>query len=80
MINSDPLFFLHHGQLDRLWFKWQHEDPDNRMYEVGGPSTLDPDSPKVNLDFVLNMLSLLGPNITVSEMMDTELEPNCYKY
>ena len=33
---GDPLFFLHHTWLDRLWAKWQEEDPETRHAEIGG--------------------------------------------
>ncbi|KAK4161064.1 hypothetical protein QBC43DRAFT_380935 [Cladorrhinum sp. PSN259] len=32
---GDPLFFLHHAWLDRMWAKWQDEDPEVRLYEIG---------------------------------------------
>lgn len=32
---SDPLFFLHHTNLDRLWWNWQQVAPDTRTYEIG---------------------------------------------
>ncbi|RKP25947.1 hypothetical protein SYNPS1DRAFT_9306, partial [Syncephalis pseudoplumigaleata] len=28
---SDPLFFLHHGMIDRVWWQWQNARPGNRM-------------------------------------------------
>lgn len=32
---GDPLFFLHHTNLDRLWWDWQQVDPDARTYAIG---------------------------------------------
>lgn len=32
---GDPLFFLHHTNLDRLWWDWQQADPDARTYAIG---------------------------------------------
>lgn len=32
---GDPLFFLHHTNVDRLWWNWQQVDPDNRTYAIG---------------------------------------------
>lgn len=32
---GDPLFFLHHTNLDRLWWDWQRADPDARTYAIG---------------------------------------------
>jgi tyrosinase len=33
----DPLFYLHHANLDRVWWEWQKMKPEKRMKEVGGP-------------------------------------------
>lgn len=33
---NDPLFFLHHANIDRIWAQWQDADPENRMYAYGG--------------------------------------------
>ncbi|KAG5818319.1 hypothetical protein H9Q74_003020 [Fusarium xylarioides] len=35
---GDPLFYIHHGFIDRLWWKWQSENLDGRLYQLGGPS------------------------------------------
>ncbi|KAF9872022.1 hypothetical protein CkaCkLH20_10654 [Colletotrichum karsti] len=31
---NDPIFFLHHAQVDRLWWRWQREDPAARLYHT----------------------------------------------
>lgn len=28
---GDPLFYLHHAQIDRVWWLWQLLDPSTRM-------------------------------------------------
>jgi tyrosinase len=33
---NDPLFFLHHVQVDRLWWLWQQEKPGTRNREYNG--------------------------------------------
>ncbi|ETS80056.1 hypothetical protein PFICI_07585 [Pestalotiopsis fici W106-1] len=35
---GDPLFFLHHTNLDRLWWRWQQDNLPSRLYEMGGRS------------------------------------------
>ena len=47
---GDPMFYIHHGQVDRLWTIWQALDPPNRFGKVFGTSTAynsrsDPISP-----------------------------------
>ncbi|KAL1835928.1 hypothetical protein VTJ49DRAFT_5858 [Mycothermus thermophilus] len=31
---GDPAFYFHHGMLDRVWWIWQMQDPDNRINAV----------------------------------------------
>ena len=31
---GDPLFYFHHTALDRLWWIWQMQDPDARLYKL----------------------------------------------
>ncbi|KAK7688337.1 hypothetical protein QCA50_008709 [Cerrena zonata] len=33
---NDPIFFLHHANLDRIWAAWQSHDPANRLAVGGG--------------------------------------------
>ena len=33
---GDPIFFLHHAWLDRMWAKWTEKDPAARMTQIGG--------------------------------------------
>lgn len=33
---GDPIFYLHHTWLDRMWAKWQAQNPQVRLKEVGG--------------------------------------------
>jgi tyrosinase len=33
---QEPLFFLHHSNLDRLWWLWQEAEPETRTYAIGG--------------------------------------------
>jgi tyrosinase len=36
---GDPLFYLHHAQVDRLWWKWQKLNLKRRLKEIAGPDT-----------------------------------------
>ncbi|KAK0747417.1 hypothetical protein B0T21DRAFT_278271 [Apiosordaria backusii] len=33
---GDPVFYLHHAWLDRLWAQWQDRNPEVRLKEMGG--------------------------------------------
>ena len=39
---SDPLFWLHHAQVDRLWAQWQTANPGKNPSLSGTDATLDP--------------------------------------
>lgn len=35
---NDPVFFLHHGNIDRIWATWQHANPGSGyLPQAGGP-------------------------------------------
>ena len=74
----DPIFFLHHVQLDRLWWTWQQRDPVNRLTEymgVAGDGSFGKALPSDKL-----YLGRLGPVASVSDILSTESSVLCYKY
>ncbi|KAJ3526902.1 hypothetical protein NMY22_g9986 [Coprinellus aureogranulatus] len=75
---ADPLFYMHHGGLDRVWWQWQEINRETHLYDISGPSTKF-GSDNITLDFELDFPAL-GPNITVRDTMDSLLEPNCFTY
>ncbi|KAJ5740495.1 hypothetical protein N7493_000367 [Penicillium malachiteum] len=52
---GDPLFFLHHAWLGRAWWKWQLQDKENRLYQMGGSNR--------ERDWLVSTLGLSQPNI-----------------
>ncbi|ORY12827.1 hypothetical protein BCR34DRAFT_481904 [Clohesyomyces aquaticus] len=38
---GDPVFWFHHGMIDRIWWIWQMQDPENRMNKVPGNPPAD---------------------------------------
>lgn len=36
---GDPIFWLHHTYLDKLWWEWQSKDLENRLTDISGPNT-----------------------------------------
>ncbi|KAI8912405.1 hypothetical protein EDD86DRAFT_110649 [Gorgonomyces haynaldii] len=63
---NDPLFFLHHANVDRIWWQWQSSCPTNRLRYDGGIA-----SPNTRL---------VPWNIPVSQVMETTSGPFCYNY
>ncbi|KAL4886261.1 hypothetical protein BJY04DRAFT_213793 [Aspergillus karnatakaensis] len=80
---NDPLFFLHHTQVDRLWWLWQEEDPEDRYADYAGYKTqLQPGGPtpqQATLDDRMPMWGLAA-DLRVREVMRTETEVLCYRY
>lgn len=74
----DPLFYLHHAGVDRLWETWQRA-AFGRLYAVNGPSTYPAGSAQVHLDFVLEYPGL-APSVKVRDVMDILHRPSCYHY
>lgn len=76
--NPDPVFFLHHTQLDRLWWTWQTRDPEPRMWQYRGRAG-NYSSETASLDDILPMGGL-APDIPVSDIIKTEGDTLCYRY
>ncbi|KAK3396554.1 hypothetical protein B0T20DRAFT_275142 [Sordaria brevicollis] len=81
--NGDPAFYLHHGQVDRVWWIWQHLDPANR-HNVSGTHTflnvIPGPSPEVDLDEEMVVHPNMPP-VVIRDLMNTlGGEPLCYVY
>ncbi|KAF4629654.1 hypothetical protein G7Y89_g8491 [Cudoniella acicularis] len=57
MSPGDPGFYLHHGQIDRLWFIWQGQDLKTRQNVISGTTTMGNNPPSANatLDFKIDV-------------------------
>ncbi|KAJ7845471.1 tyrosinase [Mycena leptocephala] len=76
---SNPLFYLHHAFLDKLWWQWVGMKFSSRLEDMSGRSTVDPPYVNVTLDFELNMM-MLAPTVTIREVMDIRNDLLCYTY
>ncbi|KAF2746070.1 monooxygenase [Sporormia fimetaria CBS 119925] len=77
---GDPIFYLHHANLDHIFWQWQQKDRETRLREVGGPvAPLDYSGQNVTMDFLVN-LGPLGPDTMLEELLDTEGGKLCYTY
>lgn len=75
-MSVDPIFYLHHGQLDRVWWLWQNRDKANRIKDYSGANL---NGGNVSLTDVLPLAGL-DKDVTVAEIMDTEGGELCYRY
>ncbi|KAJ4987077.1 monooxygenase [Stagonosporopsis vannaccii] len=78
---NEPLFFLHHPQIDHLWWTWQQQDPAKRSAEYSGSHL-----PWGGTEFVpasandtLNMLGL-ADDVLVKDVLSTTGPLLCYRY
>lgn len=76
---KDPIFYLHHAQLDHLWWQWQQEDRAKRLTEYEGKHMHNSTANDANLDSLL-LYGKFARDIPVSEVMDTEGGVLCYRY
>lgn len=76
--NRDPVFFLHHGQLDRLWWTWQGMDERKRRRVYSGKTSHN-SSKDASLDDIIPMGGL-APDTTVGNIIDTQSGVLCYRY
>lgn len=78
---ADPIFWLHHANLDRVWWSWQARDLGKRLRDISGPMVLqDWDNAQggnVTLDFPLS-LGYNGWDAKISDVMD--IDDLCYSY
>lgn len=35
---GDPIFYLHHTWLDKVWWDWQSQNLTSRLTDIGGPN------------------------------------------
>jgi len=85
---NDPLFFLHHAGLDRLWAMWQEFDTKKRLFDISspdgptGPPFMPQPSP-LKLDTPIWM-GFAAPDRPLRDVMDTMNRDGkgflCYKY
>ncbi|KAL4732707.1 hypothetical protein ACLX1H_001726 [Fusarium chlamydosporum] len=67
---NEPLFFMHHAQVDQIWWTWQQKNA-SRFSEYDGEASHYPSEEikEVKLDDVLPMFGL-APDIKVKDVMN----------
>ncbi|KAG0146059.1 hypothetical protein CROQUDRAFT_44897 [Cronartium quercuum f. sp. fusiforme G11] len=79
--SGEPLFFLHHSMVDRVWWLWQQLDPAQRTQTIYGTGTMYniPPSPKMTLEDYIDLDVNAGP-IQLKNLMSTIEGPFNYVY
>ncbi|CAG8950727.1 hypothetical protein HYFRA_00002938 [Hymenoscyphus fraxineus] len=77
---NEPIFFLHHVQIDRLWRRWQGKDLAKREFDYTGQMKLFNSTTFITagLDDML-LMGGLAPDLRVRDVMSTNGR-FCYQY
>lgn len=80
---SDPLFFLHHSNLDRVFWSWQSRKLPYRLTDISGPVVFGDYKNQVagntTLAYVLDV-GTVNALTTVGAVMDIQGGTLCYGY
>ncbi|KAJ5585486.1 uncharacterized protein N7459_005286 [Penicillium hispanicum] len=77
---GDPLFFMHHCNLDHIFWQWQKKNLPTRFHQVGGPiKPFDYGGKNVTLGFKVN-IGKLAPNVTLEQLLNPQGGTLCYGY
>lgn len=70
---ADPIFYLHHANLDRVWWSWQKLNLKDRLTDISGPIFLmdyaNEKGGNVTLDYPMTF-GVGAPNVTVADVMN----------
>jgi tyrosinase len=78
---GDPVFYLHHSQIDRLWTAWQNLDLKTRQNAIYGTNTWMNSPPSANTTLADTIgLQYAGPDTKIGNVMSTVKGPFCYIY
>lgn len=81
---SDPVFYLHHANLDRLWWSWQSKDLNTRLSDMSGPLfQFDYGNERggnATLATTIRLGQSVNITLSVGDVMNIEGNILCYKY
>jgi tyrosinase len=79
---NDPLFWMHHSGIDRMWSLWQEQDPAKRALDVGGSNGFFDLAPLTANTPV--WMGAVAPVVPAIQVMDPQNRDGggilCYKY
>ena len=74
------MFYMHHAAMDWIWWIWQSRDLPARLEQISGGTSVDDDS-NVGTTLATTLdVGLLGPTVTIADVMDIQGELMCYEY
>lgn len=82
-LNATSIFYMHHANLDRVWWSWQARNLSARLTDISGPIYLmdytNAQGGNVTLDFPISV-GVNAPDVTIRDLMDIRGETLCYVY
>lgn len=78
---TEPLWFLHHAQIDRLYWLWQQQNPRSQLpsFDPFGNFTREETLPDVTGDELMDT-GALSEKMMVKDMFDIRSDYVCYGY
>jgi tyrosinase len=87
---NDPLFFLHHAMIDKIWYDWQHLEKANKNAYFGGATQMIQNltiyhqyptggPPYLNFDSIMPFDGLFSDK-SIGGVMSTTDNELCYTY
>ncbi|KAF7514939.1 hypothetical protein G7054_g14876 [Neopestalotiopsis clavispora] len=78
---NDPMFWLHHSQIDRTWWIWQNQFPLDRTLQISGTNTVfnTPPSANTTIEDTIN-LGIVRDPLAIKNHLSTVAGPYCYIY
>ncbi|EKD21315.1 uncharacterized protein L3040_000650 [Drepanopeziza brunnea f. sp. 'multigermtubi'] len=79
---GDPVFYLHHAYLDRLYWQWQQVSAADRMFAISGNTTVTEPADgweEMTLDYELSMFGV-GESVRMEEVMNIQGGYLCYAF
>ncbi|KAK6080982.1 tyrosinase central domain protein [Seiridium cupressi] len=78
---NDPMFWLHHSQIDRTWWIWQNQNPADRAFDIAGTNTVfdTPPSANTTIEDTIN-LGIVRKALAIKHHVSTVAGPYCYIY
>ncbi|KAM0702681.1 hypothetical protein Q7P35_010113 [Cladosporium inversicolor] len=78
---NDPVFYIHHAMIDRIWTVWQYMDRENRQNAIYGTSTLNNSPASADMTLADKLpFGLVTESPVFGDLMDTLAGPYCYRY
>ncbi|KAH8648988.1 hypothetical protein BGZ60DRAFT_509291 [Tricladium varicosporioides] len=79
---GDPIFYLHHNYLDRLYWQWQQLNATARLNYVAGSTTINEPAAgweAMTLDYEMNMYGIVN-NVTIGDVTNIQGGYLCYAF